>query len=544
MKKYLLLLLFIFNTAFAALTASLDRTTINFGESVNLTISSDSANNLNLDLSPLNQQFQILGSSNSMQISTINGAQTQQSQQIIVLLPKQSGTLTIPVFKLGKDATRALTLSVKPASQTALKNAPVFLEASVSPNAYVNSQVDYFVKVFYRVSGISGQLTPPQLDNINLQILGNDRQYQLTREGRTYQILERHYVFFPQQAGTINFSGTIFDGTIPIDNPRTANNLLWAFSGGRSVRLISPAVNVTVKNLPAGVAFAARSVKLSAKWASALQNLTVGQPITRTLHLEAEGVLGNQLSALNPPLPAHTNAYPEQPKINTNANNNEVIGTRDENIAYISQQSGSLTFPEIKLTWLNTTSGKIETAIIPAEQINVAAGASVLSNPPALLKAVSSPISPHAISTKHYWLWAIVILVLLILGSLLLAWRWLGNKAVKVKINPRKAIQLACEQHDVKALQQAILSWASENNLGAVIRQAMNPEWRHALQELEAFIYKNNTLNYDFNACWQAFLQQEKYQPEEVKRETDLLPPLHPKDPPFEKGGQGGFISR
>ena len=87
MKYLILLITLFFNITYATLTTSLDRNVINLGESANLTIVSDQANNSQIDLSPIQQKFTVIGSSRSTEVNFINGKKTQRTQWTISFVP-------------------------------------------------------------------------------------------------------------------------------------------------------------------------------------------------------------------------------------------------------------------------------------------------------------------------------------------------------------------------------------------------------------------------------------------------------------------------
>lgn len=79
-------------------TATVDRNTVGIGETLTLTIAVEGANG-QPDLPPLDD-FQVVGSSSSMQMQTINGATVVQSVTQYALQPLRTGELTIPAFQM------------------------------------------------------------------------------------------------------------------------------------------------------------------------------------------------------------------------------------------------------------------------------------------------------------------------------------------------------------------------------------------------------------------------------------------------------------
>ena len=68
------------------------------------------------DVSPLAQDFDLLSSSQSMQMSMINGRSTSSRGWQFVLGPKRTGKLSVPAIRIGGATTKPLELEVLPAA--------------------------------------------------------------------------------------------------------------------------------------------------------------------------------------------------------------------------------------------------------------------------------------------------------------------------------------------------------------------------------------------------------------------------------------------
>ncbi len=114
----------------AAVTASLDRDAIHTGDTATLRISTTGEDKgKRPDLTPLQKDFEVLGTSSSSQIRIINGQHSEKREWLIELAPLGKGTITIPALSVGNSKTAALTLQVseQPAAATAKAGAPVFV---------------------------------------------------------------------------------------------------------------------------------------------------------------------------------------------------------------------------------------------------------------------------------------------------------------------------------------------------------------------------------------------------------------------------------
>lgn len=552
MSKYLLVTLLFFQSGFAAITASVDRNPVALNETINLTITRDQIGFRDtLDVSALNRDFTILTQNASSEIVIVNGKRTQKSQWLIALVAKTAGVLTIPAFKIGNEASAAIRLTVNAATDNVQPTtAPVFLETKITPqHSYSGNIVNYTVKLFSQ-SSLEGQLTPPQIDSIMFNVLGKAQQYQVQRQDKTYNVMEQHYTFLPQKTGLLHIPGAVFNGIIL---PRTSNydSIFRRLGGGQTITVSAPAVTLAVKALPANVAFAATEVKLHSHWESSPSTWGVGQALTRVLNLQAKGSGGEQLPSISGDGPAEVGIYPGQPQLNTRINGDEIEGEREEKVVYIAKQSGQIILPKISFKWLNSATGKINTASLPAETYTVTAATATAGpalhstpSPAASSTATTGPTKTAALSKSNRWLWlAVVVMAELWILTMLLWWR--SQRRVKkiVRAAPpmpvslpqiRRALRQACQQNDAKQLQRTVLQWARciwpavvIRNLGEVAALDISPLWRVELQRLSSALYTNGSY-VDGNRFWLAFSEQEKYRPA-TKAPHHTLPPLHPE---------------
>src|SRR5690606_36548827 len=99
--------------------------------------------------------------------------------------------------------------------------------------------------------------------------------------------------------------------------------------------------------------------------------LYVGDPITRTITVTAEGLTGAQL----PALPSFTlndlNIYQDQAQIDDQKNNGKIISSRTETSAIVAAKAGDYTLPALTIHWWNTRTQEFETATLPASGLSV-----------------------------------------------------------------------------------------------------------------------------------------------------------------------------
>ena len=97
----------------ANLVASVDRNRLNSGETVELTVESGDVTQFGKpDLSPLDAQFEVSGTRQINQLTTLGGDNHATTRWIITLLPKENGTVVIPPLQVGEYKTQPISLQV------------------------------------------------------------------------------------------------------------------------------------------------------------------------------------------------------------------------------------------------------------------------------------------------------------------------------------------------------------------------------------------------------------------------------------------------
>ncbi|MBW4968364.1 BatD family protein, partial [Pseudoalteromonas sp. CR1] len=95
------------------LVASVDRSRVNSGETVELTVESSDVTQFGKpDLSPLDAQFEVSGTRQINPLTTLGGDNHATTRWIITLLPKENGTVVIPPLQVGELKTQPISLQV------------------------------------------------------------------------------------------------------------------------------------------------------------------------------------------------------------------------------------------------------------------------------------------------------------------------------------------------------------------------------------------------------------------------------------------------
>ena len=176
----------------------------------------------------------------------------------------------------------------------------------------------------------------------------------------------------------------------------------------------------------------AKLVTLQQSWSQDLP-YEVGKPITRTIRLNAVGLLETQLPDLAPTEPGNAKVYQDKTDTITRVNGDQFVANKTIKYAVIPNQEGTLEIPELTLEWYNTEKKQAEVARIPATTLTIQAAAPgtlgapnrIDFSPPATQATPpESPTSTSAVDSAQLRWWQIgtVGFALLWLATLLLFW--------------------------------------------------------------------------------------------------------------------------
>lgn len=555
----LLLCLFMPMLAHAAsVRASLDRQSVSLGETVtlNLHVASGGSFTSMPDLSPLQQDFTILGQSQSSDISIVNGKRSSELVIGIVLQPKRVGTLTIPSLSVAGAQTTPLQLQVTPPSAAASStpDRSVFLQAQITPQqGWVGQQFSYVVKLYYSGNLGNGSLDAPQINGVPLTQVGGDVRYDAQRGNTQYHVIERRYSLVPQHAGTLTIPATSFQGESIDPNDPTS-----FFGMGTPVTASSPPLTVQVQAAPVdwgkSTWLPARALTLTLDgWPATSATVRVGQPINLTMQLQATGLPADALPALSLPTVSGATVYPDQPKTATGNDGPWITGSSTRAFAVVPEQAGTLTIPATTLRWFDVQSGQAETATIPAHTLTVlpasgAAGAPVApASNAAAVPGTSAATAPAATQANAIWRWVALAIALLWLLTVA-AWWWSRRKPGSPTPAPaktaapestralREAFFVAARDGDAAKTLRCLLVWAQAERPtirqpGELAAALADARQRDALAALQRRCYADGVAPATGDdGLVAAFQHGFRWCSDGAAGDDDGLPPLYPFD--------------
>ena len=461
------------NLSWAELSATADRRTIAMGETLRLTLLGDAGEQpAEIDLTPLNRDWEILSRSSATNARFINGQNQVTRTLEMELAPLRQGTLTIPSLTAGGRSTTPLAIRVNPEPVVAPGDELVLFDASVDERSvYVQSEVILTVTLQQAINLDGGEISNFDIPDAVIENLER-RSFQRRVGNRTWLVTELRYAVYPQKSGSLTIPAIGFTAR----EVQPGRSLLGARLG-RRLRMASTPLEIDVKSVPTSfpgeVWLPARALTLEENWSIDPASLNVGDSTTRTLTLTARGLQGSQL----PPLSSVQGAvnipelrfYPDQESIDQSELADGLQGRRVQSEALVARSGGTWTLPEIRVPWWNIETDRLEFATLPARTVVVTA----IQTADQINDATPSPNTSTAGTTLPLWLWAVSAagwLVSLALGILL----WLsrrqtaspspasgGAKAKSASVRQALVeIRKAAEQQDATLLRKAILQWA------------------------------------------------------------------------------------
>ena len=426
-----------------SLNATVDRQNIEMGDVFTLVIQTDFATRSSPDFSELKQLFEILGQQRSSQISIVNGAYQAHARWDLSLTPKIEGKLTIPAFELSGVKSQPINMSIEPFNLNKTGKGLSFLESEISTNTpYVQQEVIYTLRFFHRGLLVRGNTRPPIFGKAISQPLGSQVTYETKIDGFLYKVFEWKWALYPQQSGEQILEPQAFIGQIRYN--------------GKMVRIEnhSQPLQLNIKPIPDSfpknqIWLPARNIVLAEEWQHD-NSPRIGDSITRTMQIQAEGLQASQLPQLNIEPQANFQHYADQPILENKASKKGFISQVTQKIAIVPTQAGNLTLPKHQLIWWNVITDEMVKEELDAYSLTILASLNKANielnqavnqaeNPiPAIAKTENDTIP---IPTKNNWLWqGLVILLAIAMLLSLLAWLKCRKTLAKLTEKPSKQI--------------------------------------------------------------------------------------------------------
>ena len=512
-------------------TASVDTHRVTAGNSFQLILKADEqAFNKQPNLTTIEQDFDILRNNQSNQVKIINGQITSETQWKLTLLPKSEGYLVIPPISYGNKRTKAITIKVTKASKSSSQQSSqlIFLDASTDKKeVYVQEQILFYLRVYQRSQLANASLSKPDIENTVIESLGEGRSYTAQHNGYTYDVIEYRFAIYPQKSGKLIIPPSVLSGSIAGSSQRFRFDPFG--NTGKPIRRKSQEVSVVVKPIPTSYPkdvpwLPAHNLSLEETWSPSPPVFSVGEPVTRTVTLNATGVA----SSLLPPLPIPTSndikVYPDQPSNHSIAGADGILSERTESYAIIPTKGGDIQLPALNVHWWNTTTDVLEVASIEARHINVTGSQrhhqtdSMVNAPPPIISGDDvAPPSVAGSTANSTWTWiAIAAISLWVLTTIALIWSLKRKHIATVTEDVQTAAAFssqklkenylqftkACKAKEPRRTEKYFSLWAAQllqdrsiRSSAAILSHLDDEALTRAINDLQAVLYRNKPLD-------------------------------------------------
>ena len=519
---------------------SLDRNEIARGETVTLTIRIyDQRQGMQLDLTPLTSQFDVLGTRTSSQIRSVNGAVEAWTDYIVTLFPLEEGELVIPELDINGTATAPIQVTVtNEGPRSNQSNEELYLEIETNKESvYVQEQLLFTVRLYYTINGIRNpQFTELEMEDSVIQLIGSPNQYEKLIDGERYGVYEKRYVIFPQRSGPLEvpdilFRGEVTDGSSNFVFRNLNTRRVTAFIEGITIDVLERPVSMQNNALWLPVS----SLTLEESWSTDINNLKVGDSVVRTMTMTADGLDG----AVLPPF-SHTeieglNLYPDPAEIERTFVEGAIVGTRIETTTMVATESGDVEIPEISIPWWNINTNQLEATIIPATRVVIA---TVTGEIPAEQTVASSEDLEELLSQLpivdqdmideqaeaefieveaawlNYTIAAALIIVMLSIYKLVIAdnkreiRQYLQRLVAQIAANyspenneriAYKQLARACSLNDLTAIRQKLITWCDHHidsrlviSMEDILQQSESPALHEHARNIQTALFQIN----------------------------------------------------
>ena len=561
----------------AQIIASIDRNPINANETFTLTFSTNMALEEKPALPGMPSSFVEQSARSFFNGTTVNGVTTVKAGWVFTFQATQEGIFTIPSFNINGERTEAIQLKVLPAVNATDVNGQqnaIFLTSEVDVDeVYVQQQVLFTIKLYRAVQAQYATLTEPTMEGALVERLGDDRQYETEINNVRYIVLERSYVLFPQQPGSYQIPEILFNAEVS-EGSRRYSTFGRLRSTTRPITLSTDPVNITVKPKPDssdGWWLPAKNVELTEAWSPSSQTFRVGEPMTWTLSVKAQGLSATQLPEIQPEAVEGFKFYPDSPVSDSEVQGTDIIGMRTQKIAVLPTKAGEFTLPEITLEWWNIRTDQAETIRIAARSVTILPSLDGDTGEPAVPEtqqpaqtdsvieqsspATSEDSKPAQVVTPssedqqaELWKYAAFVFAALWLMTVI---QVLKRKSPAEVINEEiskpdydtskawKALKQALQKEQPEALKDALLIWCQSHplttdirSLGSLVnRLGKESSLAGALREIEVALYSSKPAGpLPYQRIKQSLNELKVLHVESTQENSQSLPALHLTD--------------
>ncbi len=410
-----LLLCCLHSTALAfTATAQVDQTRITRQDVVSLQVMVDGGE-ANVDTSSITG-FQVNPAGTQSSRSYINGRWSHKVTYRYMLIPLETGVITIPPITCVRDGESALTREIKilvkeSSAQADDDRGDFFAQASLSNDDIVPGQQAVYTLKLYAARRIKGaSFDPPQFNGLTAKQLTDWSKYTRTINGRSFMVNEAKYLLQADEPGQFTIPGAVFVVQVPVQRTRQEdpfNSLfndsffrdsLFDTTPAKPVRVVSNPVDLTVSPLPeykGDQPFSGLVGKFSISSTLDKHRVKTGESATLTVIIKGTGnIMDAAVPALN--LDPHKfKVYEDTPAQDIRVTERGFEGHKVFKQALVASVPGKTVIPGLFLVFFDTDSKRYQTIttapltldVQPGGPVTVVDGTPVSNTDPGTLAA-------------------------------------------------------------------------------------------------------------------------------------------------------------
>ena len=443
-------------------------------------------------------------------------------------------------------------------AQTGLAESGLAMEVEADPAApYLQSRVRYRVRILARVPLRQATLSEPTAEQAIIRRIGDDRRFDLERDGMRYRVLERLYAVVPQRSGPLRIVAPRLSAAVPAtampSEERAQAGLDAVLERLETVTRTGPTLLLDVRAIP-GTAelpwLAAESVSISERWEPSDARVRVGESITRNITIEASGLIGASIPELSVASPQGFRTYPQTAEIAEQVSGDDLVVTAHIRRSYVPTLAGELELPTVRLPWWSIGMDEPREASLPARLLQVHGAPS-----PAVADGdqhARAEFIRNAAADLWGEQWLAVLFALAWLTTLLLWLRERGRR--QPATDPWDAdaagqtgargtseqvlrFKRACVAADARAARAALLDWgrsrwphrAPSGPLDLMERLDATPAAVRAALAIEQDLYGKQATGWDGKPALAAITPLLEAAQDRPAMEQPALPPLYPR---------------
>lgn len=536
------LFLILSNSVLAAtLTANVDRKQITENDSFRLFLRFDEQVGFGQpDLTALKKDFRVINQQRSNQFRSMNGKTVSFTEWTLVLSPLRTGNLIIPELEFNGEKSQSIKVSVNELPQSVKEqiSKEFFFDIEVDQKStYVQAQVLYTEKLYYSVNHEDATLSDLKVTDAHAIQLGEVRQYNTSVNGQRMGVYERRFAIFAEESGEMVIPGQKFTANVV--------NSYNRWSRGRPVSVVAKPIRIQVKATPATYPqspwLPSPQISISDRWSKPYSEWQVGEPVTRSITINAQGLSGSQLPSIALPVVEGLKYYPDQSEHQDHSDSLGIQGVYQQSLAIVPTQSGRITVPEMRIPWWNIETNRLEYAILPAQSVDVAPAANAQSTKSSqeMGQQASSEniMTPNQQVSSGYWIFATLTLLISNILTAFFLWKKSDKTRIKEDNPPEikgkailKQLKSACQKNEALKIRHFLKQWAQseyqQNSIEELGKLFNDIALSNAIAELDSFLYQD-TQNSVFNGqvLWNSLSQAiKKSNPRENSDHSSLKP--------------------